>query len=85
MAPPFLCFWSGLRLVPSVCAFVWSETHWEDDLCVLLARVLQVQLTEFENAAFTVFVVLLTRAIISYQLNFYIPLSKVGTVFSSSV
>lgn len=43
-------------------------------------RPLEVQLTEFENAAFVVFVVLLTRAILSFKLNFYIPISKVGDV-----
>ena len=43
-------------------------------------RPLEVQLTEFENAAFVVFVVLLTRAILSFKLNFYIPISKVGGV-----
>lgn len=40
-------------------------------------RPMEVQLTEFENAAFVVFVVLLTRVILSYQLNFLIPVSKV--------
>jgi glutamate--cysteine ligase catalytic subunit len=39
-------------------------------------RPLEVQLTDFENAAFTVFVVLLTRAILSFKLNFLIPISK---------
>lgn len=39
-------------------------------------RPLEIQLTEFENAAFVVFVVLLTRAILSFKLNFYIPISK---------
>jgi len=36
-----------------------------------------VQLTDFENAAIVCFVVLLTRVILSYQLNFIIPISKV--------
>lgn len=40
-------------------------------------RSMEVQLTDFENAAFAVFVVLLTRAILSFNLNFYIPISKV--------
>ncbi|KAI9203672.1 glutamate-cysteine ligase-domain-containing protein [Polychytrium aggregatum] len=40
-------------------------------------RSMEIQLTDFENAAFSVFVVLLTRAILSYDLNFYIPLSQV--------
>lgn len=38
---------------------------------------MEVQLTDFENAAFAVFVVLLSRAILYFNLNFYIPISKV--------
>jgi len=33
-------------------------------------------MTDFENAAFTVFIALLTRVILQRQLNFYIPMSK---------
>lgn len=33
--------------------------------------------TDFENAAYVVFVVLVTRAILAFGLNFYIPISKV--------
>eukprot|EP01135_Chromosphaera_perkinsii_P005544 Nk52_evm93s352 gene=Nk52_evmTU93s352 len=40
-------------------------------------RCMEVQPTDFENAAFIVFIVLLTRVILSFNLNFYIPLSKV--------
>lgn len=40
-------------------------------------RPMEVQITEFENAAFVVFVVLLTRIILSFQLNLLIPISKV--------
>eukprot|EP01027_Heterolobosea_sp_BB2_P015904 GEZU01022707.1.p1 GENE.GEZU01022707.1~~GEZU01022707.1.p1 ORF type:complete len:618 (-),score=165.86 GEZU01022707.1:79-1932(-) len=40
-------------------------------------RVMECQMTDFENAAFIVFIVLLTRAILSFGLNFYIPISKV--------
>lgn len=40
-------------------------------------RVMETQFTDFENAAFVVFIILLTRAIIAYDLNFYMPLSKV--------
>ncbi|XP_065919310.1 glutamate--cysteine ligase catalytic subunit-like [Dysidea avara] len=39
-------------------------------------RPLEVQLTDFENAAFVVFVVILTRSILSYGLDFRIPISK---------
>ena len=34
-------------------------------------------MTDFENSAFVVFIVLLTRVILSFQLNFLLPLSKV--------
>ncbi len=36
-----------------------------------------MQLTDFENAAFSVFIVLLTRTILSFDLNLYIPISRV--------
>ena len=40
-------------------------------------RSMEIQLTDKANAAFAIFVVLLTRTILKYDLNFYIPLSKV--------
>lgn len=40
-------------------------------------RSMELQLTDFENAAFTAFVVLLTRVILVFDLNLYIPISKV--------
>ncbi|KAJ8935579.1 hypothetical protein NQ318_000846, partial [Aromia moschata] len=40
-------------------------------------RPCEVQLTDFENAAIVCFIVLMTRVILSYQLNFLIPISKV--------
>jgi len=40
-------------------------------------RSMEVQLTDFENAAFTVFIVLLSRVILYFDLNLYQPLSKV--------
>jgi len=46
-------------------------------------RSMEVQMTDFENAAFSVFVVLLSRAILSFNLNFYIPISKVGVAHGS--
>ncbi|ESO07411.1 hypothetical protein HELRODRAFT_76604 [Helobdella robusta] len=39
-------------------------------------RPMEVQLTDFENAAYVVFIVLLTRVILTYKLNFVIPISK---------
>ncbi|CAG8634171.1 7041_t:CDS:10 [Paraglomus brasilianum] len=40
-------------------------------------RSMEVQITDFENAAFAIFIALLTRIILVYGLNFYIPISKV--------
>jgi len=40
-------------------------------------RTMEVQLTDFENAAFTVFIVLLSRVILYFDLNLYLPMSKV--------
>ncbi|KIK67150.1 hypothetical protein GYMLUDRAFT_69344 [Collybiopsis luxurians FD-317 M1] len=40
-------------------------------------RSMEVQMTDFENAAYAVFITLLSRAILSFNLNFYIPISKV--------
>ena len=39
----------------------------------------KVQLTDFENAAYVTFIVLLTRVILSFDLNLLIPLSKVSS------
>jgi glutamate--cysteine ligase catalytic subunit len=38
---------------------------------------MEMQLTDFENAAFAVFTVLLQRVILTFDLNLYIPISKV--------
>lgn len=47
-------------------------------------RVLEVQPTSFENAAFTIFVVLLSNAIIHYDINLYIQMSLVEKNFSEA-
>lgn len=41
-------------------------------------RSMEIQLTDFENAAFTVFIALVSRVILTFDLNLYIPLSKVN-------
>lgn len=41
-------------------------------------RPMEIQMTDFENAAFSIFIVLITRAILSYDLNFYIPITRVS-------
>jgi glutamate--cysteine ligase catalytic subunit len=40
-------------------------------------RSMELQLTDYENAAFTAFIVLLTRVILAFDLNLYIPISRV--------
>ncbi|KAK0614194.1 glutamate-cysteine ligase-domain-containing protein [Immersiella caudata] len=40
-------------------------------------RPMEIQITDFENAALSVFMVLITRVILSYNLNFYIPILRV--------
>lgn len=45
-------------------------------------RSMEVQLTDFENAAFVVFVVLVTRVVLAFDLCLYIPLSKVLLFFA---
>ena len=45
---------------------------------------MEVQPTDFENAAFAVFVVLLSRAILNYNMNLYIPISNVRPMNSVS-
>lgn len=42
-------------------------------------RSMEVGLTDFENAAFSVFMVILSRVILAFNLDFYIPMSKVDT------
>lgn len=40
-------------------------------------RSMEVQLTDYENAAYAVFIALITRVILAFDLKLYIPLSKV--------
>jgi len=40
-------------------------------------RSMEVQLTDFENAAYTVMAVLISRVLLAFRLNLYVPLSKV--------
>ena len=42
-----------------------------------------MQLTDFENAAYVVFIVLLTRVILSFDLDLIIPISKVRLLLLS--
>ena len=62
--------WQTIRFKPPP---VNSPIGWRVEF-----RSMEVQMTDFENAAFSIFIVLLTRAIISFDLNFYMPISQVG-------
>ncbi|KAI0085186.1 glutamate-cysteine ligase catalytic subunit [Irpex rosettiformis] len=61
--------WQTVRFKPPPAG---SEIGWRVEF-----RPMEVQPTDFENAAFAVFIVLVSRAILHYSLNFYIPISKV--------
>jgi len=40
-------------------------------------RPMEIQFTEFENAAYSIFIVLVTRVLLSYNLNLTVPISQV--------
>jgi glutamate--cysteine ligase catalytic subunit len=61
--------WQTLRFKPPPPN---SEIGWRIEF-----RSMEVQLTDFANAAFSIFLLLLTRTIKALHLNFYIPISKI--------
>ncbi len=61
--------WQHMRFKPPPPG---NETGWRVEF-----RPMEIQLTDFENAAFAIFIVLITRAILSFDLNFYIPIARV--------
>ncbi|XP_002168552.2 glutamate--cysteine ligase catalytic subunit isoform X1 [Hydra vulgaris] len=61
--------WQSVRFKPPPPG---SNIGWRVEM-----RPIETQLTDFENAAYVTFVVLLTRVILSYDLNLIIPMSKV--------
>ncbi|KAF7540990.1 hypothetical protein G7054_g986 [Neopestalotiopsis clavispora] len=61
--------WQHMRFKPPPAG---SDIGWRVEF-----RPMEIQITDFENAAFAVFMVLITRAILSFDLNFYIPIAKV--------
>lgn len=60
--------WQHMRFKPPPPG---NEIGWRVEV-----RPMEIQITDFENAAFSVFVVLITRAILSFDLNFYIPIPR---------
>lgn len=66
--------WQTLRFkVPSQDSTPGSnKPGWRVEL-----RPMEISITDFENAAYSVFSILLSRAILHFQLNNYLPISKV--------
>jgi len=62
--------WQHMRFKPPPANSV-HEIGWRVEF-----RSMEIQMTDFENAAFAVFIVLITRAILSFDLNFYIPIPR---------
>lgn len=63
--------WQHLRFKPPPHD---KDTGWRVEF-----RPMEIQITDFENAAFSIFLVLITRAILSFDLNFYIPIPLTTT------
>lgn len=66
--------WQALRFKPP--PFPPKDVGWRVEV-----RSIEVQVTDFENAAFNIFVVLLVRTILHLDLNLYIPIGKVDENF----
>ncbi|KAF1927634.1 glutamate-cysteine ligase [Didymella exigua CBS 183.55] len=62
--------WQHMRFKPPP---IGSDIGWRVEF-----RPMEIQITDFENAAFSIFIVLITRAILSFNLNFYIPITRVS-------
>ena len=61
--------WQSMRFKPP--PDFTSDIGWRVEF-----RSMEVQPSDFGNAAFSIFIILLTRAILTFNLNFYIPISK---------
>ena len=61
--------WQHIRFKPPPAS---SDIGWRVEF-----RPMEIQITDFENAAFSVFMVLITRVILSFDLNLYIPIQKI--------
>lgn len=60
--------WQHMRFKPPPPG---NDTGWRVEF-----RPMEIQITDYENAAFSVFLVLITRAILSFDLNFYLPIAR---------
>eukprot|EP01059_Diplonema_ambulator_P022378 TRINITY_DN37667_c0_g1_i1.p1 TRINITY_DN37667_c0_g1~~TRINITY_DN37667_c0_g1_i1.p1 ORF type:complete len:710 (+),score=211.80 TRINITY_DN37667_c0_g1_i1:64-2193(+) len=66
--------WQSMRFKPPPPMAAGSDIGWRVEF-----RSMDAQFSSFENAAYMVFTILLARAIIAFDLDFYIPLTKVDT------
>ena len=70
--------WNSMRFKPP--PTMNSTVGWRVEF-----RTMDIQLTDFENAAYVIFNILLARMIISLNLNFQIPMSKVHENFNRAL
>ncbi|OMJ79404.1 hypothetical protein SteCoe_20557 [Stentor coeruleus] len=70
--------WNSVRFKPP--PNMNSNVGWRVEF-----RTMDIQLSDFENAAYAIFIVLLARMIVSLGLNFQIPMSKVHENFEKAV
>jgi len=63
--------WNTVRFKPPSQTGPNTSAGWRTEF-----RSMELQITDFENAAFTVFMVLLSRCILAFGMNLYIPISK---------
>jgi glutamate--cysteine ligase catalytic subunit len=63
--------WQHMRFKPPPSGS--NDTGWRVEF-----RPMEIQMTDFENAGFAIFIVLITRAILSFDLNFYVPIQRVS-------
>lgn len=68
--------WQTLRFKPPA-LYEKSETLSTKPGWRVEFRPMEIQLTDFENAAYSNFITLLAKAIIKFKPNFYVPISKI--------
>ncbi|RKP36777.1 glutamate-cysteine ligase-domain-containing protein [Dimargaris cristalligena] len=68
--------WQAMKLKPPT---LDGSAGWRVEF-----RPMEIQLSDFENAAFSIFIVLLARTILHFHLNFYIPVSHIDANMSEA-
>lgn len=81
---------SSTRLFELMHGCVWPHVRFKPPMSdngpgwLVEFRPMEVQPTDFENAAFSIFTYLLSRAITTLHVNFYLPMDKVGEAWEQS-